>query len=608
MINGKIVKIKSDSCINVILNEKYITSINCKKECNLVEVRNLLNKSIKNNFIFLDQDGNEIENIDEKEYPLEDILKNNNIKLTNNSLNDSPPAVTSLDITKKDGNEIKKENKTIKGEKDLSKYKLIRKEKSGLMLYKYSNIEKKMANQLVNQYYYDKYNVDDEHDAYVVLFCGKTGEGKTTAINAFFNIIKGVKIEDDYRFILINEEQPKNQGQSESQTNGIHLYYLKDYNGKPIILIDSQGYGDTRGQIYDEMLNEAFRYAFTNLIDHINAVCFILKSSNCRLDINTKYIYSSVTSLFSDDINENFIILGTFADQKTIYDGPLFVDSIKKDAAFLKLQDRLNERWWYAINAICILDNDSGRLNKYSFEQMTKLYEDKIKKLWPKSIKNCSKVLETRHEIKVQINSLKETFKKLLIEIENIKEKENDINKKNDEISYMEKQILDIENNSKELEPQEIEKKYSKLNKDLNEKLFNLNNEYERQWVEFYEKSDKINTICLKCKVNCHNPCDCYLTSLNRCTRFTWGIVDDKKCECCNCPKSDHKIDYYCWTFKKVKVKKHNYNEIENEKLKNQKEKEEFYKKIINEKSVLENEKRKLNYNKNKLLEEKKKY
>ena len=91
---------------------------------------------------------------------------------------------------------------------------------------------------------------------------------------------------------------------------------------------------------------------------------------------------------------------------------------------------------------------------------MTELYEDKIKKLLPKSIKKCSKVLETRHEIKVQINSLKETFKKLLIEIENIKEKENDINKKNDEISYMEKQILDIENNSKELEPQEIEKKY----------------------------------------------------------------------------------------------------------------------------------------------------
>ena len=251
----------------------------------------------------------------------------------------------------------------IKSEKEISKNELIKKERSGLMLYKYSNIEKKMANQLVYQYYYDKYNVDDEHNAYVVLFCGKTGEGKTTAINAFFNIIKGIKIEDDYRFILINEEQPKNKGQSESQTNGIHLYYLKDYNGKPIILIDSQGYGDTREQTYDEMLNEAFRYAFTNLIDHINAVCFILKSSHCRLDINTKYIYSSVTSLFSDDINENFIILGTFADQKTMYDGPLFVDSIKKDAAFLKLQDRLNEKWWYAINAICILDNDSGSLN-----------------------------------------------------------------------------------------------------------------------------------------------------------------------------------------------------------------------------------------------------
>ena len=173
----------------------------------------------------------------------------------------------------------------------------------------------------------------------IVLFCGKTGDGKTTAINAFFNIIKGIRNEDNYRFILISEPS-KEKGQAESQTNGIHIYYLKDYNNRPVILIDSQGYGDTRGKLYDEMLNDSFRYVFSNIIDHINIVCFISKSSNIRLDSTTKYIFSSVTSLFSEDISDNFIILATFASKDTIDEGPAFAESIKGECDFLKIEDK----------------------------------------------------------------------------------------------------------------------------------------------------------------------------------------------------------------------------------------------------------------------------
>ena len=72
----------------------------------------------------------------------------------------------------------------------------------------------------------------------IVLICGKIGEGKTTAINAFFNIIKGITLEDNYRFILIHE--PK--GKKESENDGVHLYYVKDYNNKQLVIIDSHGY------------------------------------------------------------------------------------------------------------------------------------------------------------------------------------------------------------------------------------------------------------------------------------------------------------------------------------------------------------------------------
>ena len=73
----------------------------------------------------------------------------------------------------------------------------------------------------------------------------------------------GIKNENNYRFILINEPE-KEKGLTESQTDGVHLYYLKDYNNKPIIIIDSQGYDDTRGKTYDEMINESFKLVFSN--------------------------------------------------------------------------------------------------------------------------------------------------------------------------------------------------------------------------------------------------------------------------------------------------------------------------------------------------------
>ena len=82
---------------------------------------------------------------------------------------------------------------------------------------------------------------------------------------------------DYYRFILIKEPK-KQKEQAESQTDEVHLYYLKDKNKKLIIIIDSQGFWDTRGKTYDEMIIDAFAHIFTEIIEHINAVSFICKS------------------------------------------------------------------------------------------------------------------------------------------------------------------------------------------------------------------------------------------------------------------------------------------------------------------------------------------
>ena len=593
----KIIKLKSEgenpskisetngSKVDIFEGNKKLCSIDGNSKTKLDQIRKLINNKIKDEFVFLDPE-NDIDKNDEKEFSLEDILQDGKVKI-----------------------KIKEKSKPKKNI-DFSKYKVLKK-REDLTIYLYSDRERVSNHNLVYQYFYDQYNGNDFENAYIVLFCGKTGDGKTTAINAFFNIIKGVKLEDDYRFILIKEIE-KQKGQAESQTDGVHLYYLKDYNNKPLIIIDSQGYGDTRGKKYDEMVNEAFAHVFSQIIDHINCACFISKSHNNRLDILTRYIFSSVTSLFSEDISENFIVLATFASKDTEAEGPAFIESIQKDADFLKLQDRLNEKWWYAFDSKCVLDNDTDKVTKFSFRQLKELYEEKVKKLRPKNVKKCAEVLETRKDLKVQVNLLSDTFENLLMQQANLQEKEKVINEISQKIDTMEKKIKNFEEESKNLNEAQLEQRLRELNEDLNQKLDDLNNETETEYINSCEiDEDNYYNHCNNCERNCHNYCDCIGRSLGRCTKFSWGtfgLIGEKECEECHCSKDSHRIDHYHWIKKSRNKKKDNASKIEQEKQKNQEERNRYLEEINrkkNAKTNLQKQINELNFNKNKLLEQK---
>ena len=59
--------------------EKIFNSKNCSKTENLESFRQLLSNDIQENYLFLDETG--IDKEDEKYFTLEEILKNNIIKL-----------------------------------------------------------------------------------------------------------------------------------------------------------------------------------------------------------------------------------------------------------------------------------------------------------------------------------------------------------------------------------------------------------------------------------------------------------------------------------------------------------------------------------------------
>ena len=370
-----------------------LCSINYPETDNLKSLRELLKNKIKVNFKFLDEDGNKIDEDDEEYFKLGDFFQNNIIKLK---------LFSNLII---DEEELYKNNISSIPSEINKNYEVIRKQED-IVIYKYSNIERESNYPLVYQYFYDTFEIDDYKNAYVMLFVGKTGDGKSTAINAFFNIIKGIKIEDKYRFILIKEKE-KEKGQAVSQTDGVHLYYIKDYKNNPIIIIDTQGYGDTRGILFDKKIDEAFRYVFSNIINHINVVGMIVKATNNRIDVLTKYIFSCITKLFAGDISENVILLATHANRDCIKKEPIFAETIKTEVDFLEKKDK---KWWYAFDSTLMFESDIDKLTTFSFSQLKDFYEEK---LCPKDIKQTFEIFHHRRELKKLIKKIKNIFQSL---------------------------------------------------------------------------------------------------------------------------------------------------------------------------------------------------
>ena len=105
-----------------------------------------------------------------------------------------------------------------------------------------------------------------------------------------------------------------------------------------MIILDSQGFGDTRGHDKDLQINKAFEFVFSNIINHIDIVCLTVNSTDPRLSPTTKYIYSAVTSLFADDISDNFIVLATLENKCNMKNLDIISTIIKEeDTSFLNL-------------------------------------------------------------------------------------------------------------------------------------------------------------------------------------------------------------------------------------------------------------------------------
>ncbi|XP_026768836.1 uncharacterized protein si:ch73-170d6.2 [Pangasianodon hypophthalmus] len=156
------------------------------------------------------------------------------------------------------------------------------------------------------------------HPNKTIMLLGATGSGKTTLINGMINYILGVEWRDTCRFKLIDEQTSKTQAESQtSEVTAYQLHYQNDFQiPYSVTIIDTPGFGDTRGISQDKEITEKIRKFFSEQdgILGLDAVCFVVQSALARLTQTQKYIFEAILSIFGKDIANNITIMITFAD------------------------------------------------------------------------------------------------------------------------------------------------------------------------------------------------------------------------------------------------------------------------------------------------------
>ncbi|CAL8316839.1 unnamed protein product [Gadus morhua 'NCC'] len=376
-----------------------------------------------------------------------------------------------------------------------------------------------------------------------VMFLGATGSGKSTLINGMINYILGIDWKDSFRFKLINEDQSKSQAQS--QTTHVTTYKINHQDGFKVpyslTLVDTPGFGDTRGIEGDKAITEQIRRLFTHAkgVFHIDAICFVTQASQVRLTASQRYVFDSVLSIFGKDVAENICILVTFADGQP----PPVLEAINvakipcpKTNKDLPVHHKFNNSALFAENKPFSDRADQDKSSNYpkekkmdenNFDAMfwemgassMETFFTALGKMTTKSLQLTKEVLNERKQLEVSVEGIQPQIRAGLAKLEQIRSTQQQIEKYNADITS------------------------------------NENFEFEVEIIKpvqtILTKKGEYITNCSECSMTCHYPC----IIADDLKKSGCGAMKDGKCIVCP-RKCDWKVHFnqkYKWDYVKEK-------------------------------------------------------
>ncbi|XP_014012049.1 uncharacterized protein [Salmo salar] len=360
-----------------------------------------------------------------------------------------------------------------------------------------------------------------------ILIVGETGTGKSTLINAMVNYILGVENKNQVCFEIVEEGK---KSQTESQTTVVTVYEVFGYEGLrvpySITIIDTPGYGDTRGIQEDKLIAEKLYQLFTSSdgIHQIDVVGFVVKATENRLSDRQKYIFDAVLSLFGKDMEKNIVALITHSDGGEPTTALKALEVAKVPGA----RNEKNQPVYFLFNnrqrnASCVTEKQAKKeasamrtaqeTSKEGMEEFTEFLGDVI----PQNVKMTEGVLRERKRLEACIINLQER-------IEMIELKQNDIQQTQ----------RALKEHKEEMESNKNFTFY--VDEPYTEKV-----KLETGWA----------TTCPTCQENCHSP-DCW-----NWTPLSWCIaMKSSKCTVCTkkCSSSTHEKKQEIYVNKTRKV------------------------------------------------------
>lgn len=292
-----------------------------------------------------------------------------------------------------------------------------------------------------------------------------------------------------------------------------------------INLIDTPGFGDTRGLDQDQVIIDQIRQLFTAKgeqgVQTLDAVCFILKAPDARLTATQRYIFESILALFGNDIKDNICTLVTFADgqRPPVLAGIQAIDGVPLPY----------DTYFTFNNSALFVDNTQESPNNLSSffwdmgVQSCRTFFDHVSNLQTRSLSLTTEVLVKRQKLETTIMHLHQEIEVGL-----------------SQINTLEKEIQIFTQNAQAI-------------------LANKDFEYEVD-EDYQEKVDltgkgQYTTNCLTCNFTCHEKC-AYANDTDKAK----CCAMNREGKCNQCPNSCHWTNHhntpYIIKWSKMKVKK----------------------------------------------------